>query len=377
MTKNIPLLKSGKLYPSIQILTDYPRDDLASDEVRQALVSATAIHDLDFHNIDVAAVNGMDTVMAGFKTAQLSLNSKLGFGHVFHTNCAPRKNIVSDKSKGEGVVVCILPSGASLLLVNSGYTLAPLFDLVKSGKVRFFQTHIKDAGSQFRSRDFFPDATVLLSKFLVKQMEELGEDKITNLLNTGKGHELLSGFELLGEEINSDDINQLPMGSVYYIDNFGNIKTNIDHEELLSIYSQGTIVTTVIGNTVVDAIIGSAGFSQGEGIIALTKGSSGWKNSKSEEFRFTEIFLRGGSAKNSFGSVNPGDQIILIAKSDMKAALLHLQDAGVRQLDGRDIFLFSQAELLRLFVHHKLIVNGYDASNLKEAIANNNLASYF
>ena len=74
MHKNIPLLKSDLLKPVIKILTDYPRDDLASDEVEQSLITACAMADLDYFSCDVGAIKAMDTVMAAFKTAQLALN---------------------------------------------------------------------------------------------------------------------------------------------------------------------------------------------------------------------------------------------------------------------------------------------------------------
>src|SRR4051812_9933248 len=124
--------KQGKLTPVLKILTDYPRDDLAHDEVQQALVTACVRHDVDARNVDVGAIPSLDTVSGGFKTAQLALNSQLGYGHVIHTNCAPRKNIASVKSSGEKIVVGITKTGVALLIVNAGYALAHFRDGVRS-----------------------------------------------------------------------------------------------------------------------------------------------------------------------------------------------------------------------------------------------------
>src|SRR3989304_2665350 len=133
---------NGTFKPVIKILTDYPRDDLAHDEVQQALVAACARHQVDVFNLDVGAIPGMDTVVAGFKTAQLALNSPLGFGHIFHTNCAPRKNLVSIRSQGEKVVLGMTASGVTMLMVNAGHALAPFYDLAREGAVAFYQTSV-------------------------------------------------------------------------------------------------------------------------------------------------------------------------------------------------------------------------------------------
>ena len=205
-----PLIQNKTLKPAIKVLTDYPRDDLASDEVHQALVTACAHEELDCFNIDVGAIPGMDTVTAAFKTAQLSLNSQLGYGHVFLTNCAPRKNIISARSKGEGVVIGILPSGVTILTVNSGYALAPFAKMIKDKEAYFFETFIPDEGSQFRSRDFFPVAAAQLGAFLTERLRELEEHKISEMLEHGQLPEILEGFQLLGKPIDIEDVLIMP-----------------------------------------------------------------------------------------------------------------------------------------------------------------------
>ena len=192
---------TGRLTPVLKILTDYPRDDLAHDEVHQALVTACVHRDVWPRNLDDGAIPGLDTVSGGFKTAQLALNSTLGFGHVFHTNCAPRKNIASVKSSGEKIVVGLTKTGVALLIVNSGYALSHFRDSMRVGEVAFFQTSVRHAGSQFRSRDFFPDAMAELAAHLAVQHEKLGAPGIARLLKSRNYGAILKGLPWLGKPL--------------------------------------------------------------------------------------------------------------------------------------------------------------------------------
>jgi|AntRauTorcE11897_2_1112592.scaffolds.fasta_scaffold00992_9 S-adenosylmethionine hydrolase len=364
---DFPLLKGSKLKPYLKILTDYPRDDLASDEVQQALVTACAVHDVEPFNIDVGAVTGMDTVVAGFKTAQLAMNSKLGFGHIIHTNCAPRKNIISTESKGEGVVLGMLPNGVCMLTVSSGYSLAPFYKMIAAGEVKFFQTRIPDAGSQFRSRDYFPDATARLARYLQDITTKKGEEVIQEIIKSGNGHQLLEDFEYIGEPVDESWFNELPEGGIWYIDNFGNIKLNIAHEELVDQYDPGSALMVAINDTIVDAVVGTAGFSQGEGILALTRGSSGWSKAD-QEIRFTEIFLRGGSAAKMFSNIKPGLQVQIIAKKDLYRCVEQIRSSGLKKLATLDLYMFSEAKLIELLAIEGLIEDGFKTDKLRASL---------
>jgi len=196
-----PLINAQGVAIVVKVLTDYPRDDLASDEVHQSLIAALVRRGVVVREADVGSVPGMDTVVAGFKTAQLALNSTLGPGHVFHTNCAPRKHIVSARSQGERVVLGILDSGVALILVNSGYTLAPFKPLIEGGRAWFFESRVPDSGSQFRSRDYFPDATAAVARHLQDRLSELGPEKLSARLAAGEAATLLDGLALKAEPL--------------------------------------------------------------------------------------------------------------------------------------------------------------------------------
>lgn len=357
------LVSSGALTPVIKILTDYPRDDLAHDEVQQALVTACLKFGIKPYNLDVGAVPGMDTVVAGFKTAQLALNSKLGFGHIFHTNCAPRKNIISVKSQGEKIVLGITRSGVALLLVNAGYTLAPFKSAAEKGDITFFQTSVPDSGSQFRSRDFFPAAVAELAAHFTALVDQKGSDAITALLEKQDYTGLLQGLSFAGDPVPVEALPQLAQGSVFYIDNFGNIKLNLKHKDLLALYPAGTVLTVSIGGSVSEAVTGDVGFSQGEGVLALTSGSSGW----GDDF-FTEVFLRGGRAAGQFQAVQAGMEVFGLPRDDLAAVIDMLRhvDADVsRRLDLDNI---SEARIIKLLSRAGLIVDGFDATQLRHAL---------
>jgi len=370
--KNFPLLKDGELKPYIKILTDYPRDDMASDEVQQALVTACAEHDVDAFNLDVGAITGMDTVIAGFKTAQLALNSKLGFGHIIHTNCAPRRNIVTKESKGHGVVLGFLPNGVCLLTVSEGYSLAPFYDLIEAGEISFFETRIPDAGSQFRSRDYFPDATARLGRYLQDRMRDLGADEIQKLISAGHADKILEDFEFISNPIKDARFNALPQGSVWYIDNFGNMKLNIAHDDLIKQYAAGTILSVVAGDTIADVVVGTEGFSEGEGIMAMTRGSSGWSQG-SKDVRFAEVMLRGASAARMFKGVKPGTQLQIIAKKDLQECVKQIQLSGEKRLGTLNLYMFSETQLIQILAIEGLIGNGYQTDRLRSALEDEQL----
>ncbi len=372
----LPLIQQDILKPVITILTDYPRDDLASDEVRQALVTSCAMEKLECFSIDVAAIPGMNTVVAGFKSAQLACNSQMGFGHVFLTNCAPRKNIISSRSKGEGVVIGILPNGATVLTVDSGYALAPFANMIRSGQAHFFYSDIPDEGSQFRSRDYFPAASVKLASYIRDAARTVGPTTIKEKLAAGKHADLIADFPLLREKLTIDDVTEMQQGAIWYIDNFGNIKLNLVHEELLKHHAVGTNLIMSVGDSIADAIIGKAGFSQGEGILALTRGSSGWNEGGAEDIRFTEIFLRGSSAANLLQDAAPGEQLFILAKEDLVKAQKMLRDGGVQYIGAHNLFMMSEARLIHMFAHYRLIKNGIDSRHLQKRLDDGSLVDF-
>lgn len=373
MEEKVTLIyKNGVLRPVLKILTDYPRDDLAHDEVHQALVTACVRRGVDAANIDVGAVPGLDTVSAGFKTAQLALNSKLGYGHVFHTNCAPRRNIASVKSAGEKIVLGMTSSGVAMLMVNAGYALAPFHESVKRGEAAFYQTSVPDAGSQFRSRDFFPDAMAELAAHLAARAETLGAAGVKKLLARGDFAAILKGLKWLGRPLDARLIPQLPPGAVLYVDNFGNIKLNFRHADLLKAYRPGEMLALKIEDTVQDVVMGREGFSQSEGMLALTSGSSGWTVEGKKRF-FTEIMLRGAPAARLFGDFGTGDPATVLREKDLQKVLEILRRTDRKTSERLGLQNMSAARVIKMLARARLIRNGYDSTELRKALRKGDL----
>lgn len=364
-----PLLRDGQLSPVIKVLTDYPRDDLASDEVHQALVTALAMHRVIPANVDVGAITGLDTVAAGFKTAQLALNSRLGLGHVIYTNCAPRKHIISTRSKGEKMVIGVTATGVVLLTVNSGFTLSPLKPLAEAGQVALFESLIPDEGSQFRSRDFFPDATAATARHLIERVSAIGADAAAALVADGRGAELLAGLALLGEPLDLSHIADMPKGHVWYVDNFGNMKLNVDYQWLVDRYGRGRELVVAVNDRIARPQLTGAGFSQGEGVLALTEGSSGWPNAEGRAVRFTELFLRGGRAADVLGGVAPGTAVIGLALDDLNRASDQLRAADPGIMHRLNLMNVSEPQLIEVLEMAGLIHDGFDTTRLQTVLA--------
>ncbi len=365
-----PLLSDdGTLRPVIKVLTDYPRDDLASDEVHQAMITALVVQGVQAVNVDVGAIVGLDTVSAGFKTGQLALNSQMGLGHVIYTNCAPRKHIISSRSKGEKMVIGITAGGVVLLTVNSGFTLSPLKPLAEAGQVALFESLIPDEGSQFRSRDFFPDATAATARHLIQRVAHLGADATLRLLDRGQGATLLEGFALLGEPLDLSHIADFPQGHVWYVDNFGNIKLNLDYAWLVARYGQGRELVVAVKDRIARPQLTGAGFSQGEGVLALTQGSSGWPDAQGRGVRFTELFLRGGQAAAALGGVVPGDAVVGLALDDLNRASDQLRAADPAIMHRLNLMNVSEPQLIEVLEVAGLIHNGFDTTRLQEVLS--------
>ena len=87
----------------ISVIADYgDLHDLAFAEVTQKLYYE--LGDLQA-SIKAYAVPAFDTVATGFSLAQTAINSKLGNGHKFYVNTAPRKDDLTPRVGDKAVIV--------------------------------------------------------------------------------------------------------------------------------------------------------------------------------------------------------------------------------------------------------------------------------
>ena len=247
----------------VHIIADYGFGDLAFAEVVQRI----RLHLPDAEPI-LTPVPPFATLAAGFCVAQLGLNAAPA-GTIIYHNVAPREDDEQARAgnAGERLVFARLATGVRVIGVNAGYA----FSFVRDLAVELRWAAVAAEGSQFRSRDLFPEAAGAIA---------LGQP------------------DALDEEIPPSEIPDVPPNCIAYIDGYGNLKTTIKHEA--SKPHEGQPVRLHIGERELEATKSDGSFAVESGQLAFAPGSSGWTNEQGEHTRWMEVFLRGGNAWESF-----------------------------------------------------------------------------
>ena len=139
----------------VHIIADYGTGDLAFAEVVQRI----KIHLPDAEPVPLP-VPPYSTLAAGFCIAQLGLNPAPPGTLIYH-NVAPRQDEQAGRpgNAGERLAYARLPTGVRVIGVNSGYALSFIKDVAE--KLRWAASPAE--GSQFRSRDIFPQAAAAIA----------------------------------------------------------------------------------------------------------------------------------------------------------------------------------------------------------------------
>lgn len=256
----------------INLICDYAPGDLAWSEILSALADELP----SSVRLIPTCVGSFDTIATGFCVAQLARSKRKSQGNnIVFANCAPRKDNRSARSdnEGEGLVYVKLDNDAELLVVNSGHSLSfvkPYIKLLRATKA-------SPRGSQFRSRDNFPEAI---------------------------GKCLAGDYSFLADPLAVELVQDAPDSVVAYIDSFGNIKTSLRADSaLFTGLKEGQRVRVIVGDKVRYATVTNGSFSVPEGEIAFAPGSSGYEKA------YLELFKRGGSAREEFGGPATGTRI--------------------------------------------------------------------
>jgi S-adenosylmethionine hydrolase len=251
----------------INLIADYGNNDPAFVEVSQRL-----LQHIPTAQIHCLSVPSFSTLATGFWIAQLGLNPGASDRLIYH-NCAPRQDDLEARidNEGEGLTYALLANGVKVVGVWAGYTLSFLKDAAES----IYSVEVSRGGSQFRSRDVFPQAAAAL----------VNGDR-----------------SLLGEKIAPEQIPAPPTGRIAWIDGYGNLKTTIAADSV-NLTPESKVVVRV-GDVVSDAIYSDGSFRVPEGTLAFAPGSSGWALPEQKPVRWMELFLRGGSAWRRFGMPN-------------------------------------------------------------------------
>lgn len=244
--------------PFIQFIADYGTGDPAFSEVIQKLYALDPAV-----RIQPTSVPPFSTLATGFWTYQYACVNPVP-GMTIYTNTAPRKDRKESRAgnEGERLVCAKLTSGALIVGVNAGYC----FSFVKPLLAALSAVNVANKGSQFRSRDFYPEAVIGIAK---------GEP------------------QWLGEALDPAAIPDVPPYRIAWIDGYGNIKTSVRRSTVT--YEPGMPLEISIRGMKRTAFFTDGTFAVREGELAFAPGSSGGED------KFMEIFLRGLSAWKEFG----------------------------------------------------------------------------
>lgn len=235
---------------------DYVSGGLEFAEIDTRLVSQ--INDMDNVILHDTSVPSLDTMALGFVTGQLAFAPTNDKRMVIYGNCAPRRT--SDKAQknniDHGIKYAKLKNGVEIINVWSDYA----FGFVKDQIVEFRDIDCPNSGSQFRSRDFFPNSVA----------------KIVN-----------GDYSELGQKLDVNDIPDIPNNMVSWTDGFGNVKTTMRRSDLDDMgLKPGGKVQVILNGVSMVGIVSIGGFQVDRGVLAINAGSSGYDNP------FVELFLR-------------------------------------------------------------------------------------
>lgn len=239
----------------LHVICDYAPAGLEFGEISSRL----HLHLADPHGVRIhpTSVPSLDTMAIGFVTAQYAFAPKNGH-MVIYGNAAPRR----DKSKAmknnqdNGIKYARLDNGVEIINVYSEFA----FGFVKEHIVEYRNIDCPEGGSQFRSRDFFPE-------------------RVAEIVNGNRS--------ILTEELDISSIPDIPNNLVSWTDGFGNIKTTMRLSDLNNMgFKIGQKVQVILNGVSMLGVIALGGFSVDRGVLAVNAGSSGYDNP------FVELFLR-------------------------------------------------------------------------------------
>jgi S-adenosylmethionine hydrolase len=258
------------------IVADYGHGDLAFAEVIQRIKSV--LPDAETVMIPVPKFS---TLSAGFCIAQLALN-ECPAGTIVYCNVAPRLDDPESRpgNIGERLGFARLSSGVRVIGVNAGFA----FSFIRHEAEELRWAAVQSGGSQFRSRDLFPQAAAAIA---------------------------LGDINALSDHIPAELIPAVPKQTIAYVDGYGNMKTTVTQTELAG-FRHGSLKIKV-GNRVKEARLSQGSFEVKGGQLAFAPGSSGWINKQGENVRWMELFLRDGSAWELFDKPPSGTAIEIIA----------------------------------------------------------------
>ena len=239
----------------LHVICDYRAGGMEFGEITNRLQYHLATpHAVRIHPTEVPP---LDTMAIGFVTAQYAYAPHRG-KMVIYGNAAPRRDSVKAKKSNidHGIKYARLKNDVEIINVWSEYA----FGFVKQDIVEFREIACPNSGSQFRSRDFFPE-------------------RVARIVN--------GEYSDLTTKLNIADIPEIPHNLVAWTDGFGNIKTTMRKSDLDQMgFAIGQSVQVICNGVSMLGVIATGGFTVDRGVLAVNAGSSGYDDP------FAELFLR-------------------------------------------------------------------------------------
>lgn len=219
-------------------------------------------------------VYAFSTIETGFWIAQEGLHSEHPDLVIF-SNTAPRGDIIWHGENKQGFVCGLLDNGIPIFAVNAGYNLS----FVKNRLKGLWVVDCSNEGTQFRSRDYYPEATM----------------------------DILSGNGTkIGAEVAISKIPDVPDFKLASVDGYGNLKTTIKRSRLKeSILKSRIIRVTINGyshsaiNTLTSNPIQTRSYD-----LCLVQGSSGGRQAN-----YLEVVRLMARASDDFKIDGPWDDM--------------------------------------------------------------------
>jgi len=239
----------------LHVICDYVAGGMEFGEITNRLqFHLSAPHAVRIHPTEVPS---LDTMAIGFVTAQYAYAPNTGRMFIYG-NAAPRRdsNKAMKSNIDHGIKYARLNNGVEIVNVWSEFA----FGFVKKDIVEFRDIDCPNSGSQFRSRDFFPE-------------------KVAELVNGNRSS--------LGKELDISEIPEIPSNLIAWTDGFGNIKTTMRKTDLEKMkLKPGDKVQVILNGVSMLGVISTGGFTVDRGVLAVNAGSSGYENP------FVVLFLR-------------------------------------------------------------------------------------
>ncbi len=224
-------------------------------------------------NVTEHPVYAFSTIETGFWIAQEGLHSEHK-NLVIFSNTAPRGDITWHGENRQYFVCGILDNNIPIFAVNAGYNLSFVKDKLKG----LWIVNCPNEGTQFRSRDYYPEAAMAI---------------------------LDGDTAIIGKEVAISDIPDIPAFRIASVDGYGNLKTTIKRSQLNdNILKAKMLRVTINGyshfvlNTLPQGVVGKIYD------LCLLQGSSGGKQGN-----YLEIVRLMARANYNFHVDGPRDDL--------------------------------------------------------------------